>query len=169
MTGFGAPRKRAVAWGRQRRAVWLRPIPHPLAKNAKGWATGFLSSTVDTGALAAVVGGGFGVDEDAGYLGVVEAEFAFEVGDDFVHAGHRELVGEGAVAVDLDAGGGAAVTADYADLVDVDDLGEFGGGFAELAGEVLGGFVLGGVRDGGGLAFDVSEHGGDLGDLVAHL
>jgi len=52
-------------------------------------------------ALAAVVGGGFGVDEEAVDLGGVEFEGAFEGGDDGVDAGHGEVVGEGAVTGDL--------------------------------------------------------------------
>ncbi len=83
--------------------------------------------------LATVVGGGFRVDEDAGDLGVVEAEFAFEVGDDLVDGFHGHVVGKGDVAVDLDAGGGAAVAAGEGDLVDVQDFGEVAGGGAELA------------------------------------
>ncbi len=57
------------------------------------------------GRLAAVVGGGFGVDEKAVDLGGVELERAFERGDDGVDAGHGEIVGQGAVAGDLDVVG----------------------------------------------------------------
>ena len=45
------------------------------------------------GGLAAVVGGGFGVDEEAAYFGVFEFEGAFEGGDDVVDFGHGEIVG----------------------------------------------------------------------------
>ncbi len=51
--------------------------------------------------LAAVVGGGFGMDEEAADLGGLEFKSAFEGGDDLVDLGHGEVVGEGAVAVDL--------------------------------------------------------------------
>jgi len=74
--------------------------------------------------LAAVVGGGLGVDEEAADFGAVEFEGVFEFGDDLVDAGHREVVGEGAVAVDVDAVGSVAVGAGDEDLVDVEDLGE---------------------------------------------
>ena len=70
------------------------------------------------------------MDEDSGDLGVVEPELAFELGDDVVDAGHGEIVGQGDVAVDLDAVGGAAVAAGDGDLVDVVDFGEVLGGFA---------------------------------------
>jgi hypothetical protein len=42
---------------------------------------------------AAVVGGGFGVDEEAADLGGVEFEGAFEGGDDLVDAGHGRSSG----------------------------------------------------------------------------
>ncbi len=42
---------------------------------------------------AAVVGGGLGVDEEAGDLGAVEFEGVFEGGDDLVDSGHGEIVG----------------------------------------------------------------------------
>jgi hypothetical protein len=70
--------------------------------------------------LAAVVGGGFGVDEETADFGAVEFEGAFEGGDDVVNLGHGEVVGEGAVAVDLDA----VVDAGDEDVVDVEDLGK---------------------------------------------
>ena len=69
---------------------------------------------------AAVVGGGFGVDEETADLGVVKFEGALEGGDDLVHLGHGEIVGQGAVAIDLDA----VVDAGNEDLVDVEDLRE---------------------------------------------
>jgi hypothetical protein len=119
--------------------------------------------------LATVVGGGFGVDEDAGYLGVVEAEFAFEVGDDGVNGLHGHVVGEGDVAVDLDGVGGAAVAAGEGDFVDVEDVGEVAGGGAELAFQILAGVYLGGDGDGGGFAFNVGEECGDAGDFAAHV
>src|SRR5580704_15768344 len=81
--------------------------------------------------LAAVVGGGFGVDEEAADLGAIEFEGVFEFGNDFVHAGHRKIVGQGAVAVDVDAIGSVAVGAGDEDLVDVEDLGEGLGGASE--------------------------------------
>ena len=65
--------------------------------------------------------------------GAASSEVAFELGDDCVDAGHGEVVGQGAVAVDLDAVVGAAVAAGDDDVVDVEDLGEVLGGFAEAA------------------------------------
>jgi hypothetical protein len=53
--------------------------------------------------LAAIVGGWFGMDEKAADLGAIEFEGVLEFGDDLVDAGHGEIVGEGAVTVDLDA------------------------------------------------------------------
>ena len=50
--------------------------------------------------LAAVVGGWFGVDEDAADQGVGGAEIAFELRDDGVDAFHGQVVGQGAVAAD---------------------------------------------------------------------
>ena len=43
------------------------------------------------------------MDEEAADFGAIEFEGVFEFGDDLVDAGHGEIVGEGAVAVDLDA------------------------------------------------------------------
>ena len=60
-------------------------------------------------ASAAVVGGGFGVDQEAVDFGGIELECAFEGGDDRVDAGHGEVVGEGAVAGDLDVVGDVVV------------------------------------------------------------
>ena len=82
--------------------------------------------------LSPVVGGGFGVDEEARDLGGVEFEGALERGDDGVDARHGQIVGQGAVAADLDAV--ARVVADVVargragagdeDLVNVENLGE---------------------------------------------
>jgi len=83
------------------------------------------------GWLAAVVGGGFGMDEEAADLGAVEFEGVFEFGDDLVDTGHGEIVGEGAVAVDVDAIGSVVVGAGDEDFVDVEDLGEGLGGAAQ--------------------------------------
>ena len=87
------------------------------------------------GWLAAVVGGGFGMDEKAADFGAVEFEGVFEFGDDLVDTGHGEIVGEGAVAVDLDAldaaVGSVVVGAGDEDFVDVEDLGEGPGGSSE--------------------------------------
>ncbi len=121
------------------------------------------------GELTAVVGGGFGVDEEAADLGGIEFEGVLEFGDDLVDAGHGEIVGQGAVAVDLDAVGSVAVGAGDEDLVDVEDLGEGLGGAAEADFELAVAFERLGALDGGGLAFDVGEDGGDLGDFAAHL
>ena len=51
---------------------------------------------------AAVVRGGFGMDEETADFGSIEFEGVFEGGDDLVNARHWEGVGQGAVAVDLD-------------------------------------------------------------------
>jgi len=83
------------------------------------------------GWLTAVVGGGVGMDEKAADLGAIDLEGVFEFGDDLVDAGHWEIVGKGAVAIDMDAVGSVAVAAGDEDLVDVEDLGEGLGGAAE--------------------------------------
>jgi len=124
---------------------------------------------------AAVVGGGFGVDEEAGDFGGVEFEGAFERGDDGVDVGHWEVVGQGAVAVDLNSVAAVIVVVDAfvagdagdEDLVDVEDLGEGRGYAAEADFELAVAFERGGTLDGGGLAFDVGEDGGDFGDFAA--
>ena len=67
------------------------------------------------------------MDEEARDLGAIEFEIVFECGDDLVDLRHREIVGEGAVAVDLDA----VVDAGDEDFVDVENLGEGGGDAAE--------------------------------------
>ena len=71
------------------------------------------------------------MDEEAGDFGAVEFEGVFEGGDDLVDPRHGEVVGEGAVAVDLDAVGSVVVAAGDEDLVDVEDLGEGVGDAAE--------------------------------------
>ena len=71
------------------------------------------------------------MDEEAADLGVVQFEGVFEFGDDLVDTGHGEIVGEGAVAVDLDAIGSIVVGASDEDLVDVEDFGEGLRGSAE--------------------------------------
>jgi hypothetical protein len=119
--------------------------------------------------LAAIVGGGFGVDQEAADLGGVEFEGAFEGGDDLVDLGHGEVVGQGAVTVDLDAVGSIVVGAGDEDLVDVEDFAEGRGGAAEADFELTVAFEGLGALDGGGLALNVSEDGGNLGDLAAHL
>jgi hypothetical protein len=83
------------------------------------------------GWLAAVVGGGFGVDEKAADFGAIEFEGVFELGNDLVDAGHGEIVGKGAVTIDLDAVGSIVVGAGDEDFVDVEDLGEGPGSAAE--------------------------------------
>src|ERR1700733_1545909 len=119
--------------------------------------------------LAAGVGGGLGVDEEGGDLGAVEFEGVLQRGDDLVDAGHGEIVGQGAVTVDLDAVGSVVVAAGDEDFVDVEDLGEGLGGAAEADFELAVALERGGTLDGGGLAFDVGEDGGDLGDLAADV
>ena len=83
------------------------------------------------GWLAAVVGGGFGVDEKAADFGAIEFEGVFELGNDLVDSRHGEIVGKGAVAVDLNAVGPIVVGAGDEDFVDVENLGEGSGGAAE--------------------------------------
>ena len=109
------------------------------------------------------------MDEDAGDLGVLEAEAGLELGDDLVDAAHGQMVRERAVAVDLDAGGGASVAAGDGDLVDVEDLGKVPSDDAKLFFDVAGGLKERGAADRGGLAFHVGEQGADLGDLAAHV
>ena len=136
---------------------------------------------------AAVVGGWFGVNEEAGYFGGVLFEGGLEGGDDGVDMGHGEVVGEGAVAVDLDAVGwivfrrvaaglvaaglvaGGGSGAGDEDFVDIEDFGEGVGYAAEAEFELAVAFEGGGALDGGGFGFDVGEDGGDLGDVAAHL
>ena len=71
------------------------------------------------------------MDEEAAYFGGVEFEGVFQGGDDLVDTGHREVVREGAVAVDLNAIGSSVVGAGDEELVDVEDLWEGGGDAAE--------------------------------------
>ena len=76
------------------------------------------------------------MDEEATDLGAIEFEGVFEFGDDLVDAGHGEIVGEGAVAIDLDAfdvavGSIVVVGAGDEDFVDVEDLGKGPGGAAQ--------------------------------------
>lgn len=115
--------------------------------------------------LAAIVGGRFGVDEEAADLGFVEFEGVLEGGNDLVDAGHGKVVGQRAVAVDLDA----VVNSGDEDLMDVENLGEGLGSAAEADFELAVVFERDGPLDGGGLAFDVSEDGGDLGDVAAYV
>ena len=81
--------------------------------------------------LTAVVGGGLGVDEEAGDFGAVDFEGVFEGGDDLVDARHGEVVGEGAMTVDLDAVGSVVVGSGDEDFVNVEDFGEGLGAAAE--------------------------------------
>ena len=118
---------------------------------------------------AAVVGGGLWVDEETRDFGAVEFEGVLEGGDDLVDACHGEVVGEGAVAVDLNAVGSVVVGAGDEDFVDVEDLGEGLRGAAETDFELAVALEGGGALDGGGLAFDVGEDGGDLGDVAADV
>ena len=64
------------------------------------------------------------MNKEAADFGAVEFECVFECGDDLVDAGHGEIVGQCAVAVDLDPVGSVVVGAGDEDLVDVEDLGE---------------------------------------------
>ena len=112
---------------------------------------------------AAVVGGGFRVDEEAADFRGCELIGVFEGGDDLVDAGHGELVRQGAVTVHLDA----VVVAGDVNVMDVEDFGEGGGYATECGFELVGvGFVLfEWLLDGGGFGFDVGEDGGDVGDF----
>jgi hypothetical protein len=123
----------------------------------------------DRPGLAAVVRGGFGVNEEAVDLGAVKFEGIFELGDDLVDAGHGEIVRQSAMAVDLDTVGAVVVGAGDEDLVNVEDLGEGGGDAAEADFELAVAVVRGGPLDGGRFAFDVGEDGGDLGDVAADV
>ena len=109
------------------------------------------------------------MNEEAADLGGVEFEGVFERGDDLVDPGHGEVVGQGAVAVDLDAVGAIVVGASDEDLVDVEDLGEGLGGTAEANFELAVAFERDGTLDGGGFALDVSEDGCDFGDVAADI
>jgi alcohol dehydrogenase class IV len=73
------------------------------------------------------------------------------------------------VAVDLDAVGAVVVGAGDEDFVDVEDLREGLRAAAETDFKLAVAFGGGGALDGGGLAFDVGEDGGDLGDLAAYV
>ena len=125
------------------------------------------------GMLAAVVGSGFGVDEEAGDFWGVEFEGAFEGGHDGVNLGHGEVVGEGAVAGDLDAAGGVvgcgAAEASYEDFMDVQDLWEGGGDAAEAEFELAITFEGSWSLDGGGLGLDVGEDGGDFRNFAENV
>lgn len=83
-------------------------------------------------------------------------------------AGHGQFVGQGAVAVNLDA---VVVTGDL-DVVDVRDFRKGGGDLAESGAQSDGLPVLlegGRTFYGGGLGFDVGEDRGDVRDLAADL
>ena len=97
------------------------------------------------------------MDEEAADLRCIEFEGALEGGDDLVDTGHGEVVGEGAVAVDLDAVGSVVVGACDEDLVDIENLGEGAGDAAEADFELTVAFEGRRALDGGGFALDVSE------------
>ena len=63
----------------------------------------------------------------------------------------------------------AGAVAGDVDLVDVEDLGEGGGDAAQAKFQLAVALQRGGALDGGRLALDVGEDGGDGGDLAAHL
>ena len=113
------------------------------------------------------------MDEQAIDLGSVEFERPFQRSDHGVDAFHGQIVGQRAVAADLDvvAGvtGGADAAASDKDLVDIEDLRKLGGDVAEADFEFAIAFQRSGGLDGRGLAFDVGENGDDGGDLAAHL
>ena len=150
-----------------------RTFPGPfVCKVFQRWDLGFdyylvnlLRPLLPAVVSAAVVGGGFGVDEEAADFRDFELEGVFEGGNDLVDAAHGELVRHGAVAGDLEA----VVMARDGDVVDVQDLGEGECGVAEGGFEVAIAIEGGGALDGGGFGFDVGEDGGDGGNFAAHL
>src|SRR5579883_21054 len=112
-----------------------------------------------------IVGGRLGVDQHAVYLGTFYLQAVFKRGDDIVDPAHLHAVRQSAVAGDLDL----VAHASDGDFVDVDDFGQGGGSVAQV---LLDGAVAGdgdGALDGGGLAFDVREHGFDLRQLFANF
>ena len=114
---------------------------------------------------AAVVGGGFWVDEEAGDLWGFKLEGVLQGGDGLVDLGHGEGVREGAVAVDLDA----VMVAGDVDVMDVEDIREGAGNLAEGLLEkpvTLDSFW---PLDGGRFGLDVGEDGGDAGDFPADI
>jgi len=121
-----------------------------------------------------VVGLWFGVDQDFVDFRALEFEAVFEGSDDFVDALHGELVGQGAVAGELDV----FAAATYENLVDVEDFGEFVSGAQELPLDAMGfafattGFSAGEgalALDRGGLALDVGEDGPEFGNFAEEL
>ena len=105
------------------------------------------------------------MDQDAEEFRGDLFEADFEFGLDVVDAGQREIIGQGAMAGDVEA----AANFFYLDVVHVDDFWELVDQNFKLALEagVADQFITG--FDGGRLAFDVSEDVVDLGDVVAHI
>jgi len=93
------------------------------------------------------------VDEEAADFRAVEFEGVFERGDDLVDLRHRQVVGQSAVAVDLDA----ILNAGDENVVDVENLREGLRGAAEADFKLTVALKGDGTLDGGGFAFDVSE------------
>ena len=91
-------------------------------EGVEGWAGEYGSKC-----LAAVVGGGFGVDQETADLRGFKLEGVLKGGDDLVDVAHGKFVGQGAVAGDLEA----IVVAGDRDVVDVEQLREVAGGVAE--------------------------------------
>lgn len=117
---------------------------------------------------AAVVGCGFGVDEQARDVRGGELVGVFQGRDDLVNSTHGEAVGERTVAVDLDA----VVVGGHFDIVDVEDLGELAGGGAQLLFQktsMFAGFLERGGLNGSRLGLDVGENRIDGGDFAAYV
>ena len=108
---------------------------------------------------------GFGVDQNAEEFGGVLFEADFERGLDVVDAGEGHVVADGDVAGDVKASANALEH----ELVRVNNFGGFGSDGAEAAFErgILNDLLA--RLDGGRLAFDVGEDGGDLGDFGTDL
>jgi len=73
------------------------------------------------------------------------------------------------VAVDLDAVGSVVVSTGDEDFVNVENLGKGLGAAAEADFKLAVAFERCGPLDGGGLAFDVGEDGGDFGNFAADV
>ena len=92
-------------------------------------------------------------------------ETDFEFGLDVVHAGEREILGQSAVAGDVEP------SADALDdeVVHVEDFGKLRGHHFQLMLEFGVADYFFGLFDGRGFAFDVSENVGDFRDVAAHV
>ena len=114
--------------------------------------------------LAAVVGGGLRMDEQASNLRGVALELGLEAGDEFMDARHGEIVRKGAMTGDLDEISMVvrAARARYEDVVDVEDAGDRAGEAPQPNFKLAVAFERGRLRNGGGLTLDVGKDGPDL-------